>query len=379
MAIKISQIYGGGGNAGATYKNDYIELYNTGTSDVILDGTYALHYTSATGTSYLKANLTGTILAGGYFLCRGGSSGSDGATLPTIDFDLVAAAGSWGMSSTTGKVFLTNTQTALSGGSSACIAPLTGAGGASTCPATQSAIVDMVGYGATANVYEGTGRTPTLTVTNAAFRAGAGATDTDDNSADFSITTPSARNSAATTGFTNPTNAYASDNTYATFTATSGAISVSLSKDAGANYQNVLTKTFGASDTTETYGNGSTELWGSTWTGDDVDDTSFRLKISQGAFAQVYKTFGFAITSSLVLTGIEVTVEAKYSGSTASIDHVRVKIYYGTAGTTIQAGSVAYASDGRKNGEGAGAGTGVMVFRDGSAWRAVDTGATVAA
>ncbi len=43
------------------------------------------------------------------------------------------------------------------------------------------------------------------------------------------------------------------------------------------------------------------------------------------------------------------------------------------------AGTVAYASNGRKAGEGAGVGTGVLVFRDGSAWKAVDTGATVAA
>lgn len=43
------------------------------------------------------------------------------------------------------------------------------------------------------------------------------------------------------------------------------------------------------------------------------------------------------------------------------------------------AGQVLYASNGRKNGEGAGAGTGVLVFSDGTAWRACDTGATVAA
>lgn len=46
------------------------------------------------------------------------------------------------------------------------------------------------------------------------------------------------------------------------------------------------------------------------------------------------------------------------------------------AGST---GDTAYASNGRKNGEGAGAGTGVLVFKDGTAWRACDTGATVAA
>lgn len=43
------------------------------------------------------------------------------------------------------------------------------------------------------------------------------------------------------------------------------------------------------------------------------------------------------------------------------------------------AGMIAFATNGRKNGEGAGSGTGVLVFHDGVAWRACDTGATVAA
>lgn len=46
---------------------------------------------------------------------------------------------------------------------------------------------------------------------------------------------------------------------------------------------------------------------------------------------------------------------------------------------TGSAGMVAFASNGRKNGEGVGAGTGVLVFHDSVAWRACDTGATVAA
>lgn len=42
-------------------------------------------------------------------------------------------------------------------------------------------------------------------------------------------------------------------------------------------------------------------------------------------------------------------------------------------------GQTAFASDGRKNGEGAAAGTGVLVFSDGTNWCACDTGAAVAA
>lgn len=43
------------------------------------------------------------------------------------------------------------------------------------------------------------------------------------------------------------------------------------------------------------------------------------------------------------------------------------------------AGDYAFASDGRKNSETAGHGTGVLVFSDGSHWVAVDTGTPVAA
>lgn len=43
------------------------------------------------------------------------------------------------------------------------------------------------------------------------------------------------------------------------------------------------------------------------------------------------------------------------------------------------AGMILFATDGRKNGEGASSGTGVLVFHDGTAFRACDTGATVAA
>ena len=39
--VTISQVYGGGGNSGATYKNDFIELYNAGTTTVqyVVDNT----------------------------------------------------------------------------------------------------------------------------------------------------------------------------------------------------------------------------------------------------------------------------------------------------------------------------------------------------
>lgn len=44
-----------------------------------------------------------------------------------------------------------------------------------------------------------------------------------------------------------------------------------------------------------------------------------------------------------------------------------------------EAGDVAYATDGRKAAEGVGAGTGTLVFHDGTNWIRVDTGATAVA
>ena len=46
--VVISQVYGGGGNAGATYTHDFIELYNRGSSTVAIDG-WSVQYASATG------------------------------------------------------------------------------------------------------------------------------------------------------------------------------------------------------------------------------------------------------------------------------------------------------------------------------------------
>lgn len=160
------------------------------------------------------------------------------------------------------------------------------------------------------------------------------------------------------TGFSDPTNAYTSNDTYATATTSTGDISVQLSGDGGTTYSSSLTKTFTSSESTETYGTGSTELWGLSWTGDNVDDTSFRVKVTAGSQSQIYKNFGFAPAASVTLTGIEVAIEAKWDGTTTSIDHLKVKIYYGTSVTPVQAGSLAYDSTLNK-----------LAYYNGSAWK----------
>ena len=66
--IVVNEVYGGGGNSGATYKNDFIELRNRGTAPVSVDG-WSAQYHAATGTGAWQATpLTGSIPAGGIYL-----------------------------------------------------------------------------------------------------------------------------------------------------------------------------------------------------------------------------------------------------------------------------------------------------------------------
>ena len=48
--VAISQVYAGGGNAGATFSNDYVELLNRTNATVSLTG-WSVQYASAASTS----------------------------------------------------------------------------------------------------------------------------------------------------------------------------------------------------------------------------------------------------------------------------------------------------------------------------------------
>jgi len=173
--IVISQVYGGGGNAGATYLNDYVELYNRGTAPVNIGG-WSLQYASATGDGwdFSKQPLGGTIGPGEYYLIALASGGAVGAALPASQIN-----GQINMSGTNGKVALVNSFDGLVG----------------NCPTSDPHVMDFVGYGS-ADCREGAATAPAPGNTTAIFRLGNGSTDTDRNGDDFVTGAPTPRQTA---------------------------------------------------------------------------------------------------------------------------------------------------------------------------------------
>ena len=171
--VVISQVYGGGGNSGATLKNDFIEIFNRGTTTVSLTG-WSVQYASSTGSSWAVTTLSGSLAPGQYYLIQEAAGTGGTVSLPTPD-----SSGSIAMSGTAGKVALVNSTSPLSG----------------TCPVA----IDLVGFGSGTNCFEGTGPTATLSNTTAAIRASNGCTDSDNNATNFATGAPNPRNRAAAT------------------------------------------------------------------------------------------------------------------------------------------------------------------------------------
>jgi hypothetical protein len=173
--LVISQIYGGGGNSGATYRNDYVELFNPTSATLSTQGT-SLQYASAAGT-FNQMNVfalpTLSIPPGGYALVQLFSQAAVGATLPTPD-----AMGTLNLSATAGKIALVNSTTPLP-----------------SC--TDATVIDLVGFGSTASCSEMT-NAPAGSNTMSLIRAAGGCTDSGNNSTDFTAVAPAPRNSATT-------------------------------------------------------------------------------------------------------------------------------------------------------------------------------------
>lgn len=173
-ALRISQVYGGGGGSSGAYLHDYVELFNSGPVAINLSG-YSIQYGSATGSSFGSTTgnyllLSGTIPACGYFLVETGTAGSAGGALPVVADQ--TAYTQLNLSASGGKVALMSVTT----GGNLCSGSTLGGN-----------FVDVVGYGSTTNCYE-TSPAGGTTSASAVVRAGDGMTDTDNNSTDFAVT-----------------------------------------------------------------------------------------------------------------------------------------------------------------------------------------------
>ena len=177
--VKISQVYGGGGNSGSTYTRDFIEIFNQASTSLDIS-LWSVQTTSATGTTWNVTNLcpangSCSIQPGHYYLVHEAQGAGGTTSLPAADM-----TGSINMGAPSGKIALVNSTTALSG----------------ACP-TGGGIADFVGYGGAGTNCSETTPTASLDNLTAAVRKGNGCVDTDNNSNDFVLIGPIPRNSGS--------------------------------------------------------------------------------------------------------------------------------------------------------------------------------------
>ncbi|MFI9448787.1 endonuclease/exonuclease/phosphatase family protein [Amycolatopsis sp. NPDC052450] len=180
----IAEVYGGGGNSGATLTNDFVELANRGTAAVSLDG-FSVQYAPASGSSWQVTPLTGGVAPGARYLVAQAKGAGGTVALPTPD-----ATGSLTLSATAGTIALVQGTTALT-----CKT-------AADC-AADTRIKDLVGFGPAATIREGAAApAPSNT---ASVARGTALADTDDNAADFTSGAPTPTNGKGETpGETGP-------------------------------------------------------------------------------------------------------------------------------------------------------------------------------
>ncbi|MCA5892099.1 ExeM/NucH family extracellular endonuclease [Isoptericola sp. NEAU-Y5] len=169
--VIIDEVYGGGGNSGAAFNQDFVELYNASDEAVSLDG-WSLQYASAAGSwaNGSQTDLVGQVPPGGSFLV-GQAFGADTTkpALPTPDL-----TGTVAMSGSGAKIALVRSTDRLTCSGTAC--------------AAADDVVDLVGWGSSANAYAGTAPAPGTT--NATSVARDEHAHTADNGADFTAGVP---------------------------------------------------------------------------------------------------------------------------------------------------------------------------------------------
>jgi len=163
--VVISQVYASGGSYSSTYRHDFVELFNRGTTYVSVTG-WSVGFKQYDFQSWNQTTLYGVIPPGGYFLVKlAGSSFSGTYALPAAD------ATGWTDLASSGTVALFD---------------------------SEGYAADWVGYGISPPFSEGTQIFSSLYQSDAALRKGGGCVDTNNNYLDFDIVGPYPYNSIVT-------------------------------------------------------------------------------------------------------------------------------------------------------------------------------------
>ena len=160
--LVINEVYGGGGNSGATFTHDFVEIANPTAGPVSLTGLSIAYYSASGSAASGSCVLSGTLAPGASFLVQQAKGAGGTTPLPTPD-----ATCAFAMSGTSGSVAL------LQGG----------------------VTVDLVGYGSATKVE--TAAAPATT--NATSVSRTGFADTDNNAADFTLGAPTPLGSGGVT------------------------------------------------------------------------------------------------------------------------------------------------------------------------------------
>jgi hypothetical protein len=179
--LRISQVYTRGGEAGATYQNDFVEVFNAGSTTVNING-WAMVVITLEGTTQQaigsRFNSNFSMPPGMHLLFRFNGNGTAGQAVPG-EYPVITDIS---LGSTSGQIMLLSPTQALPSG----------------CPASfgaNGAVTDFVGYG-TSTCFEGS-PAPVPPANKSLTRIGGGCTDTDNNASDFPLLDPNPRISSS--------------------------------------------------------------------------------------------------------------------------------------------------------------------------------------
>ncbi|MDE6407233.1 MAG: lamin tail domain-containing protein, partial [Anaeroplasmataceae bacterium] len=164
--VMIYAVYGAGGNSGASYKNDFIILYNASNEDIDLTDWSLQYATAGTNNTINKGNiysLEGTIKSYGFYIIVAASAG-DASELPFLE--TADSSNLLNLAASNFQLYLSTTSTQITPSSY-----------------NQSSYVDMIGAGTASHSETAAAPAPSAT----AYIRRKALKDTNDNSADFEL------------------------------------------------------------------------------------------------------------------------------------------------------------------------------------------------